>query len=37
MSTSAPGMSWSIISMTEIFGAERLVDRRHLEPDDAAA
>ena len=37
MSGSAPGMSWSISSITVTFGAERVVDRRHLEPDDAAA
>ena len=37
MSLSAPGMIWSISSTTVTFDAERMIDRGHFQPDDAAA
>ena len=37
MSLSAPGMIWSISSTIVTSAAERVVDGRHLEADDAAA
>ena len=36
-SGSPPGMSWSSSSTTVTRGAERVVDRRHLQADDPAA